>query len=261
MRAMSAALLQRFTRVLAADERNLARLQSLGLPHGRGVAAGSLKAGAEPPDCDAQALSTLRAQIADRPLWLAASTHPGEESQVAQAHRAAGESAAQHPLLVIAPRHPERGAQIEQALVQEGWSVSLRSRGDEISAQTDIYIADTLGEMGLWYRLAPFAFLGGSLTEVGGHNPYEPIALGTAVLHGPHIASFATIYDRLGRAGGALRVADGDELAAAVSRLLSEPAQTHALATAAEGVLNDEEDGLHTALAHILEVVEAPPRG
>ena len=146
-----------------------------------------------------------------RPVVLASSTHPGEEDIVLDAHR---RLATHFPALltIIVPRHPERGQQVAQLTETSGLRPAVRSRDQLPSAETEIYVADTLGELGLFYRLAPIVFVGGSLVNHGGQNPIEPIKLGAAVLHGPHVGNFADIYRALDEAGGARLAADGEAL-------------------------------------------------
>ena len=135
-------------------------------------------------------------------------------------------------LTMIAPRHPERGADVANLAQTAGLTAALRSRGALPDRSTDIYVADTMGELGLIYRLAPVVFVGGSLVRHGGQNPIEPAKLGAAIVHGPHVWNFAEIYDALDQARGAEPVLDQDRLTAAFAALLNEP-ETCARTTAA----------------------------
>jgi len=205
-------LLGRFRAVQAQDRATARALIRLGLPEQRLTVTGTLKEGTPPPPCDPAELARLTRLIGTRPVWLAASTHPGEEAQVLAAHQ----QASRHwhrLLLILAPRHPDRGDEIAAQVGAERLHFVRRSTGPDPDGETRVWLADTLGEMGLWYRLAPVSFVGGSLVPVGGHNPYEPAALGSAILHGPHVANFADIYARLDAAGGARAVMSGAELA------------------------------------------------
>ncbi len=229
--AMARRLLASFRSILAQDEETVAGLTSLGVC---ARFAGNLKALVEPPGCDAGELAAARAAVEGRPVWFAASTHPGEEAHVIRAQRdLAGDGA---PLLIIAPRHPQRGDEVAQLLASSGLRAARRSRGEAPDAATQVWLADTLGEMGLWYRLAPVAFVGGSLVPVGGHTPFEPVQLGAAVLHGPHVANFAPSYAALDAGCGAIPVADASALAAAVARLLRAPDEARQLAERARAV-------------------------
>ena len=188
-----------------------------------------------------------------RPLWLAASTHPGhpgEEEIAAQAHL---RLVAQHPglLTLIAPRHPERGPEIAKALEARGLTVALRSRGQAIEAGTDVYLADTLGELGLWFRLARIVFLGGSLVPVGGHNLLEPAKLGCALLSGPQVANFLEIAAALGDAGGLEQVTDEASLAGAVGRLLIDPAECATRGQAARDTAENRLEVLDAVIAEL----------
>ena len=144
----------------------------------------------------------LKEIIGKRPVIAAASTHPGEETAIIAAHR---RLRAKFPTLltVIVPRHPARGESIAEIAKAAGLAVALRSRRAQPMPDIGIYIADTLGELGLIYRLAPIVFMGGSLASHGGQNPIEAVRLGAAVLHGPHVWNFAEIYATLDAAHGA----------------------------------------------------------
>ncbi len=224
-------LLGRFDHVLAQDDLTARNLRRLGLPGGRVEVGGTLKEGSAALPCDESERARLAARLSGRPIWLAASTHPGEEQLVARAHRQAAR-AARRLLLIIAPRHPERGDEIAAMLRDQGWNITQRSRGQEPDQDTDIYLADTLGEMGLWYRLAPVTFLGGSLVEIGGHNPFEPAALGSAIIHGPHVFKVADIFARLAAVDAVVEVDSAETLAHAVVEVLA-PDKAAAMAHAA----------------------------
>jgi 3-deoxy-D-manno-octulosonic-acid transferase len=220
-------LLQAFALCLAQDEAQAERLRQLGALSVASV--GDLKAAAAPLDADPTSLAALRRAIGARPLWLAASTHAGEEEIAAAAHRLIAKD---HPglLTIIAPRHPGRGKAIADMLEEGGLSATRRSAGEAISERTEIYVADTLGELGLFFRVAGIAFIGGSLTRNGGHNPFEGARLDCAVLHGPDMANCAAMAEALDAGGAALTVADAAALAAAVSRLLDDPSERDARA-------------------------------
>ena len=225
------ALMGRIDHVQAQEADTARRLRALGLPADRLEVTGTLKEGSAALPADAAELERLHRALDGRPAWLAASTHDEEEAIAAAAHRRALQS--WHALLLIlAPRHPERAPEIVRQLRQAGWKVARRSEGEGIGPETQIYVADTIGEMGLWFRLAPVSFVGGSLVPVGGHNPYEPAALGSAILHGPHVGNFADIYDRLSEAAAAERVEAAADLGPAVAKLL-EPDRAAAMAHAA----------------------------
>lgn len=222
--AMARDLFGAFRLIVAQDRATVERLAALGAGAEEGA---NLKALVPPPACDEAELAGLRATLGSRPRWLAASTHPGEEEIAADA-------SPEGALLILAPRHPERGDAVAEMLARRGLGVTRRSRGEAPGG--DIHLADTLGEMGLWYRLAPVAFVGGSLVEMGGHTPFEPAALGAAILHGPHLANFAPAYAALAAAGGAREVRDAADLRAAVAALLEDGDARARMAGAAAGV-------------------------
>ncbi|MCB1368656.1 MAG: 3-deoxy-D-manno-octulosonic acid transferase [Rhodobacteraceae bacterium] len=249
-------LLRRFTYVLAQDQQTARFLKRLGLPKDRIEVSGTLKEGSAALPCDESERARFAAVLAGRPVWLAASTHPGEEAMVAAAHVQAAR-AAQRLLLIIAPRHPERGPEIAAKLQADGWEIACRSRDEMPDARTQIYLADTLGEMGLWYRLAPVSFLGGSLVEIGGHNPFEPAALGSAIIHGPHIHKVADIYARLAEAGATVEVKNVSGLARAVGQVLS-PDKAAAMAHAAWEVSSSGAEVTDLALDLLLRHLPEP---
>jgi 3-deoxy-D-manno-octulosonic-acid transferase len=177
-------------------------------------------------------LSKLTGIVLTRNVVAAASTHASEENEIIAAHRRLREK---YPTLltIIAPRHPERGPGIAEAAKGAGLSVALRSRGDLPKADVDVFVADTLGELGLIYRLAPIVFMGGSLASRGGQNPIEAIRLGAAIVHGPHVWNFAEIYASLDAAHGAELVADEESLTRCLAGWLANPTARKAVADAA----------------------------
>lgn len=251
---MAGSLLNKFTKIFAQDSRSAQKLRRLGASEKNLLVSGSLKENNTALPHDESDRVQIASALEARPLWLAASTHPGEEEMVAQAHRSARRTA-HRLLLIIAPRHPERGPDIAKRLRDAGWRVRVRSEGEDPDAVCDIYIADTLGEMGLWYRLAPFCFLGGSLSKIGGHNPFEPAALGSAILHGPYVDNAKEIYDRLDAAGGAKMVNNPEELASEVIRLI-EPHQAAEMAHAAWEVSSSGAEASEAAKTLLLKLLD-----
>ncbi len=212
-------LLACFDLVLAQTPEDAGRLGALA---GRAVGCkGNLKFAGAPLPADAQALEGLRAAVGARPVWLAAATHPGEEAAALATHQAL---ARDRPdlLTLIAPRHPVRGPEIRAEAEAAGISAALRSGTPEIGPEVGVYVADTLGEMGLWYRLSGIAFVGGSLADRGGQNPLEAARLGCALLFGPHDEKNAAAVEGLAAAGALERVRDAEDIAAAVARLLDD---------------------------------------
>ncbi|MFQ5437579.1 MAG: 3-deoxy-D-manno-octulosonic acid transferase [Paracoccaceae bacterium] len=248
---MSRALLRRFDYVLAQDDRTARYLRRLGLPRQRIEVTGTLKEGSAALPNNETERSRIAGHLAGRPVWLAASTHEGEELMAAEAHRQARRSA-QRLLLIIAPRHPERGPEIAAELKAGGWKIAVRSEGELPEPDTDIYLADTLGEMGIWYRLSPVTFLGGSLVEIGGHNPFEPAALGSAIIHGPFVHKVADIYQRLCDAHATVQVHSVSELARNVVEVLA-PDRAAAMAHAAWEVSSSGAEVTNRALRLLLD--------
>lgn len=199
-----------FDLILASDLQTATGLTDLS---GRSIAvAGNLKSSLPPPKADLAELGVLKTQLAGRQILVAASTHAGEEALVLDALLQMDP----RPFTIIAPRHPERGDEIRRLIDLTNLTVSQRSDGDAVGAETDILLADTLGEMGLWYRLADTVYLGGGHAPgVGGHNPLEPLQLGKSVLTGPSVFNFKDLMASLAEKGGVQFVADSQALKAA----------------------------------------------
>lgn len=210
--------------------------------------SGNLKFSAQALPADPAVLAGLQVALGSRPRWLAASTHPGEEEIIVAAHRIMRDRIADLATL-IAPRHPARGPQIAQMLSDRGLDVALRSAGDRPTETTEIYIADTVGELGLFYRLAPIAFVGGSLVAHGGQNLLEPAKLGCAVLHGPDMANFAAIVAEMREAGATEIAGDAPSIAAAVGRLLTDDRLRTQRSAAAASVARRKADVLDSVMA------------
>jgi 3-deoxy-D-manno-octulosonic-acid transferase len=220
-----------FARIQPRSETDAERLRALGC--NQLTTPADLKLAAPPLPVDEAELARLRDLLADRPIWLAASTHPGEELLILDTHRAL---VPDHPglLTIIVPRHPERGASIE--------GDALRSRGDGPPAE-GIWIADTLGELGLWYRLAGIAFVGRSLVPPGGgQNPLEPARFACAIATGPRTDNFADHVAMLRDCGGLTLVSNTAELARWVDALLRDPVRRRASGEAAAAVLRRHSD-------------------
>ena len=228
------ALLGRFDVCLAQSQLDADRFAALGSRNV--VTTGNLKLDVPAPPADPARLERLMGVTRGRPIIVAASTHPGEEEPFVEAHR---RLAAIFPSLlsVIVPRHPDRGQTIARAIAASGLHVALRSREELPIATTDIYVADTMGELGLFYRLAPIVFMGGSLIAHGGQNPIEAIKLGASIVHGPHVFNFADVYAALDGAGGARLAATPEALVKQLGQLLADPAIRSKSMAAAERVV------------------------
>ena len=248
--AMARSVLAGFASVHPRSATDAARLASLGCC--RLTEPGDLKLAAPPLPVDERELCRLREMIGERPVWLAASTHPGEEASILVAHALL---TADHPglLTIIAPRHPERGDAIGAG--------ALRSRGDPPPPE-GVWVADTLGELGLWYRLAPVVFVGRSLVPPGGgQNPLEPARLGCAIAVGPHTANFTDHVAMLRAAGGLTVVRDGTELASWVHSLLREPPRRRRMGEAAAAAVRQHRDLPQRTAAALLALMAHSPEG
>jgi 3-deoxy-D-manno-octulosonic-acid transferase len=218
--ATSRLLISLFSMIRTQTRDTYQTLLALGADPGKIAHGPNLKAAADPLPCDPAALADMRAVTADRPLWAASSTHPGEEEIVLAAHRAA---LAHCPdlLLLLIPRHPERGDAVEGLIRAGNLTLTRRAAGQSPDPSAQVYLADTVGETGLWYSLSPIVFLGGSLGDAGGHNPYEPARAEAAIIAGPKVANFTETYAEFDRAGAAIRIIGADDLATSVTDLLS----------------------------------------
>src|SRR3954468_24402072 len=219
------ALLDKFDICLAQSQTDADRFATLGSRNV--VVTGNLKLDVPAPPADANKLDMLMSMTRGRPVVLAASTHPGEEEILPPTHRTL---AGYFPglLTVIVPRHPDRGEAIARMIEAAGLHPTLRSHEDLPTATTDIYVADTMGELGLFYRLAPIVFMGGSLVEHGGQNPIEAIKLGASIIHGPHVFNFTDVYDALDAAGGAKQATVQQALAKQIRQWLADPSARQA---------------------------------
>ncbi len=241
-------LLSGFSLCIAQTPDDGWRLEDLGASNV--TCLGNLKFAAPALPADATVLARLESEFGARPRWLAASTHPGEEEQIAAVHGTLARSVPDL-LTVLVPRHPERGPEIAAELAARGHGIARRGAGEIVSPATEIYLADTLGELGLWYRLCGIAFVGGSLVAHGGQNLLEPARLDCALIVGPHTENFADIVAGLTEAGGASTVPGPDALAREVLRLLEDEAARESVAAAARAFATTEDD----VLDRVLEVL------
>jgi 3-deoxy-D-manno-octulosonic-acid transferase len=228
------ALLSRFEVCLAQSRADAERFSALGSRNV--IVTGNLKLDVPAPPADFTRLERLTAVTRGRPVIVAASTHPGEEEILIETHKTL---AGFFPTLltVIVPRHPTRGEAIARMVGDSGLYVALRSREQLPVAATAIYVADTLGELGLFYRLSPVVFMGGSLVAHGGQNPIEAIKLGASIVHGPHVFNFADVYEALDSAAGARQADSPEVLVKQLGQLLADPAQRSQTRASAETVV------------------------
>lgn len=245
-------VLDRFRLFITQNAAAADNLLRMGADPDRIVEGVNLKSTSAPPPVDADALALLRASVGTRPVWVAASTHAGEEEIVLDAHK---HLLTGHPdaLLVLVPRHPDRAETVATLITEAGLHFARRSKSALPETSTQVYLADTLGEMGLWFSLAPIVFLGGSLKPIGGHNPYEPAAFGAAILSGPHVANFSETFSALADLGGVVTTPDAPELAARVSGWLTDAAARARVADAASSFAETGQSALDTIADRLAE--------
>jgi len=226
-----AAILRVFRLVLAQSKDDALRFQKLGVPGAKSV--GNLKATAPMLPVVEADYDDLKNRIADRPVWLMASTHEGEDELALQI-AATFEKAFPHLLTIIVPRHPERVNKIAELATAQKLNVIRRSEKTPLKAAHQVYIADTLGELGLFYKLAPVVCVAGSFTSVGGHNPVEPAAFGCAIIFGNDMRNFSEIAAAMVKDEAALQVKGKRFLAASVKKLLQDKTAREKMGVAAK---------------------------
>ena len=214
-------LLSCFSLCLGQSEEDAYRLRVLGAPET--VCLGNLKYAGLPLPIDEKSREDMLKQIGKRPFWLASSTHEDEEVRLAKLHKRLKEKFPDL-LWIIAPRHPNRGEQIVEDIQKFGLSAALRSKQEKITPKTDVYVANTIGEMGLWYDLAKIVFIGGSLIPHGGQNFIEPSRVRDAVIVGPHMHNFTDAMNRAKKADAVMQVNDTAEMEELLTELLQNEA-------------------------------------
>jgi 3-deoxy-D-manno-octulosonic-acid transferase len=253
---LNAVTLRRFGRVLATDENAAAELAAAGAAEGAVEVAGPLEEEAPTPGCNLHERDAMAAILKGRPVWLAVGVPEAEEGAVITAHRNAARLA-HRLMLILVPADPARGPALAAALATFGFAVALRSVEGEPDAATEILVADSEGDLGLWYRLAPVTYMGGTLTPghtAGARSPLEPAALGSAILHGPATGGHAALYERFASAGGTRAIAAPGELGDALSELIS-PDRAAALAHAAWRVSTGGADTNERVLALVADTL------
>ena len=248
-----ATLLSGFALITCRSESVAQSILSLGFPAARLKILPDLRIATANIACPVDLLTTLQSDIGDRPIWLAASTHRPDEKPVLAAHK---EVIAKHPnaLLILAPRHPQRGASLLAAARAYGFIVAQRSTGEPLTPETQIYLADTLGELGVFYSLAPVAFIGGSFGDEGGHNPYEPASCGTAILSGAKVKNFAEAYAELSKVGAAKLFDDPLTLGHQINALLVSD-QTRAMGNAGLAYMKASKGSVSTTVSLIEDLL------
>lgn len=251
-------LFGRIDTVMAQNAVMAYRFRELGTRHV--ILSGNLKYDAPAPAVDPATLEMLKGAMGDRPTWLAASTHDPEETYIAKAHR---QLAGDWPnlLTIIVPRHPQRGVEIGEGMKNQGLRIALRSNGDDITPTTDIYIADTLGELGTFYAAVDLAFIGGSLSDRGGQNPIEAIRHDCSVISGRGVRNFEETYNDLETAKGTVFVKSPNDLPAAIGSLLRDSTARNTLkrnALEAVNARSGARDITVTELLRLLAQADSP---
>ncbi|MCX7566279.1 3-deoxy-D-manno-octulosonic acid transferase [Sulfitobacter sp. F26169L] len=249
---LAAYILDVFDLILTQNDAMAKAMVRIHAPAPRVARGQNLKSFAGPLPYDEDLIFNARAALGHRPVWIAASTHAGEEKIVLAAHKKLRKT---HPdlHLILVPRHPERGAEVVQHIADAGMDYTRRSRGD-LPAQA-VYLADTLGELGNWYALGDIVFLGGSLLPIGGHNPFEVAQAGAMVLSGNHVFNFAETFSDMEAAGAARIVADADDLAAQIDALLQDDHALTKAITAAKAFANAETAKLDTIATRLINAL------
>jgi 3-deoxy-D-manno-octulosonic-acid transferase len=252
--SMARPLFSRFSLVLTQNDPLTRRFKTLGAAGA--TAVGNLKIDTPAPPVNLIELQRLKPALEGRAILIAASTHEGEDAIVAEAHRQLRQTL---PDLctIIAPRHPERGASITEMLERQGLRVARRSTGALPDRTSDAYIADTIGELGMLYQLAPVAFIGGSLVDRGGQNPIEAVRQGTAVITGPNWQNFADAYRTLIDHRAAIVVRSAPELASAAGHLLADRSELSGMCTRASAALSELSGALPRTVEALLRYLPA----
>ncbi len=226
------------------------------MPPRRTSVVGSLKFDIALDGVAQEVSECLRTRLGRRPVWVAGSTHEGEEARLLAAHRRLRERFPE-ALLVLVPRHPQRFDAVATLCEQAGMPAARRSRGEWPEASTAVYLGDTMGELAALYGAADLAFVGGSLVPVGGHNLLEPAALGVPVLSGSELANFADVAEALRGADALMEVADEAALAEALAGLFADPAERRRLGEAGRAVVAANRGALATTLAGLERLLPA----
>jgi len=239
------------TAIAAQGEADAGRFERLGASPTVISVTGNLKFEQRiPPSLLEQAQVLRRDWGVGRPVWIAASTHEGEDELLLDVFARLRERF-DDCLLVLVPRHPERFASVAVLCRQRGYRTAVRSEPAGYSAKTAVYVVDTMGELSLFYAAADAAFVGGSLVAHGGHNLLEPAALGIPVVTGPHVFNFSEICERLVTAGAAVKVTDSDELLQTVSRWLGDANERHRVGQSGRQVVEKNRGALQAVMAII----------
>lgn len=248
---------QPLARLLVQEQEDARRFKQLGIAEEKCVLTGSIKFDIEFPAHVSEQGQQLREVLGlQRPVWMAASTHQGEEQQVLQAFRQVL-TTLPHSLLILVPRHPQRFEEVANLLAQQGFNTVRRTANSSVTSVTQVYLGDTMGELPMLLAAADVTFVGGSLVTVGGHNLLEPAALGKPCLTGPHYFNFSDITRQLVNSGGARLVENATALATAVTQLLQDPVQCQRMGEAAKAVVKRNRGALQKTLQAIQALLPA----
>ncbi|MFQ3788608.1 lipid IV(A) 3-deoxy-D-manno-octulosonic acid transferase [Halomonas sp. A29] len=248
LRPLMAAALAQLDWLAAKSRGDAERFRELGMPATRIDVVGSLKYDLSPDDASWEASKRLCTRLGSRPIWVAGSTHPGEDQQLLEAHARLRQHYA-NALLILVPRHPQRFDAVAELCCERGMSLARRSLGEWPDARTAVYLGDTMGELLMLYGAADLAFVGGSLVPVGGHNLLEPAAMGVPVLTGPELANFADVAETLRQGGALVEVTSSVALADTLVTLFLDEAERHRLAEAGLAVVAANRGALARTLA------------
>ncbi|PCM42795.1 lipid IV(A) 3-deoxy-D-manno-octulosonic acid transferase [Marinobacter sp. ANT_B65] len=253
IKSLVAPIMRSISWVAAQAEKDAERFRRIGVAASKVAVTGSVKFDVDIPDAVREASQKLKGTFASRPVWIAGSTHEGEDVQLLAAHR---QLLVSHPdaLLILVPRHPERFESVTEKVSRQRLSLARRSLGEDPSS-ADVYLGDTMGELMMLYGASDVAFVGGSLIERGGHNPLEPAGWGIPVISGPQVFNFETIYQRLLDDRGVTMVEDADELYHRLLTLFNDAGERKASGQRALSVVNKNRGALDRVVDGIIERV------
>jgi len=251
VRGLARPIMQKITWIAAQAEKDAERFRRIGVAPSSVEVTGSVKFDVDITDAVRSDAQQCRRELGARPVWVAGSTHSGEDERLLDSHRLV---LAQHPqaLLVIVPRHPDRFDSVAELAEKSGFTVARRSLKQD-STHAEVYLGDTMGELMMLYGAGDMAFVGGSLIERGGHNPLEPAAWGIPVLSGPHVFNFETVYEHLRSGGGVAMIQNSEELGQAVARLMAIQEERQAFGERALAVVNKNRGALDRVVEGIVE--------
>lgn len=255
VRGLTAATLECLHGIAAQSRADAERLIALGASPERVRVTGSIKFDMKIPASLTEQAAVLRRDWGQqRPVWIAASTHEGEDEMVLDAQRGVRERFP-NALLVLVPRHPERFARVAALCREQGWQTVLRSSGEPTPADAEVFVGDSMGELLLFFAASDLAFIGGSLIPHGGHNPLEASAQRLPVLFGPHMFNFEQIAELLLEAGAAREVGDSGQLADSVAHWLADPAARGAAGERGAAVVEANKGARDAVLTMVAEVL------